>query len=61
MLAQLFDCARPERVAGGNEDRVVSVEEFEGYFGEICGFSDAVDADEGDCVGTVLGAEDVGD
>lgn len=50
--AELFDGARAEGVAGGDEDAQVVLQEEEGEFGQGSGFADAVDADDGDCVGT---------
>ena len=52
---ELFDGARTECVTGSDEDGEVVLEEEEGQFGEIGGFSNAVDADDGDNVGTRFG------
>lgn len=35
------------------------IEEFKGYFREVGGFPDAVDADEGNCVGSFFVFVDV--
>jgi hypothetical protein len=49
--AQLLDSAGAERVGCGDEDAVVVLEQEEGDFGEVCGFADAVDADDGENIG----------
>jgi hypothetical protein len=49
--AQLLDGARAEGVCSGDEDAVVVLEEEEGDFAEVCGFADAVYADDGEDVG----------
>jgi len=53
--AQLLDGAGAEGVAGGDEDAEAVLEQEEGDFGEVGGFADAVDADDGDDVGAGLG------
>ena len=55
MDSELFYGAASEGVAGGDEDAEVVLEEEEGEFGEGGGFADAVDADDGDGVGTPVG------
>ena len=52
--AELFDGAGAECVAGGDEEGEVVLEQEEGEFGEGGGFADAVDADDGDCVGAAV-------
>jgi hypothetical protein len=59
--AQLLDGAGAEGVGGGDEDAVVVLQEEEGDFGEVCGFADAVDADDGEDIGAWGGAVCVGD
>lgn len=49
--AQLFDGAGPEGVARGDQDAEFVLQQEEGDFGEVGGFTDAVDADNGDDVG----------
>ena len=59
MDAELFDGAGAEGVAGGDEEGEVVLEEEEGEFGEVSGFADAVDTDDGDNVGAGFGGERV--
>ena len=59
MDAELFDGAGAEGVAGGDEKGEVVLEEEEGEFGEVGGFADAVDANDGDYVGAGFGGEGV--
>lgn len=59
--AELFDGAGAEGVAGRDQEGEVVLEEEEGEFGEGGGFADAVDADDGDGVGALLGCGYVGD
>lgn len=55
----MFDGAGAESIAGGDEDLEVILEEEEGELGEVCGFADAVDADDGDYVGAWFRGERV--
>lgn len=52
--AELFDGAGAEGVAGGDEDFEFVLKEEEADFGEVGGFADAVDADDGDYVGAAV-------
>ena len=59
MDAELFDGAGAEGITGGDEEGEVVLEEEECKFGEVGGFADAVDADDGDDVGAGFGGERV--
>lgn len=59
--AQLLDGAGAERVCSRDEDAVVVLEEEEGDFGEVGGFTDAVYADDGEDVGAGRGRVGLGD
>ena len=61
VLTKLLHRSGTKRITRGNQNRVPIVQEFEGYFGEISRFSDAVDADEGDCVGSLFAFADLDD
>lgn len=52
--AQLLDGARPEGVAGGDEEGEVVLQEEEGEFAKVGRFTHAVDADNGDHVWAFL-------
>jgi hypothetical protein len=58
---QLLDGAGAERVGGGDEHAVVVLQQEEGDFGEVCGFADAVHADDGEDVGACAGGVYGGD
>ena len=51
---KLLDGAGAEGIAGGDEDFVFVLEEEEANLGEVGGFADAVDADDGHDVGAAL-------
>ena len=52
MDAKLLDSAGAEGVAGGDEDAVFVLQEEEADFAEVGGLADAVDADNGDDIGS---------
>ena len=54
MHGQLLDCARPERVARGNEHSVLVLQKEVADLREVRGLADAVDADDGEDVGARL-------
>lgn len=54
MHAELLDGAGAEGIAGGDEEGEVVLEEEEGEFRKGGGFAYAVDADDGDDVGSPL-------
>ena len=59
MDAELFDGAGAESIAGGDEEGKLILEKEEGEFGEIGGFPDAINADNGDDVGTGSGRGEI--